>query len=290
MSLQQSMTGLKLTRWLRPLAFPFDDKSPRAASLEVKHTNVNEKNTPLRKLGLPEELDEDKLRLLVDELEALLQDDADGIGGVQRYMVVAKDEAGENFARLSLRVAAAYQEGDPEGDEISSEPASLKGIAAQQMRHTDAAYRSLNMGFGQIITTQQRIISRLSEQNEKLASKAMDVLTHTEELLSRKHERDLELEDERGKQKRKTEFVHQIQAMVPAVVQKLTGIAAPAGPNDAFEVQSLKAIAESISEEQFDALKGILSPPQFFALASLMEKVGAAKSDEDGPGPNGTTQ
>lgn len=288
MSLQQSMTGLKLTRWLRPLAFPFDDKSPRAASLEVKHTNVNEKNTPLRKMGLPEEIDEDKLRLVVDELEALLQDDADGIGGVQRYMVVAKDEAGENFARLSLRVAAAYQEGDPEGDELSSEPANAKGMVAAAMRHTDAAYRAMGGSIGMIIQTQQRTISRLSEQNEKLAGKAMDVLTHTEELLSRKHERDLELEEERGKQRRKGEFVAQIQAMVPAVMQKLTGIAAPTGPDDAFNVQTLKAVAESITEEQFDALKGVLTPAQFFALASLMEKVSANKGED--AGSNGTTQ
>jgi len=271
----------RLHRWLRPLLFPYNAGDPTVATLEVKHVNANNKYSSIRKLPVQAEAVKDEgddyLKRLVTELEECCQDDADGMGGTQAYVVEAASADGEHKTRTTLRVRAVL--GEEEGDELATEPATAKGLVTQLMRHNNNAERIAVGATGTVIMAQQRMINRLVETNEKLSTKALEVMELRERLMNEQHVRDLELEDERAKQRRKDRFLeHAINALGPTVKGVLKAVGMDGGgAAEGADVMTVKNLANSLDEQQLAAFKKILSPMQFFALLSVLESAQGAK-------------
>lgn len=293
---ENSANAVKVLRWLRPLAFPFDATQPRAAVVELKHVNVQDKLTPVRafKVSEGEDFDEVALGNLVSEIEGAVQDDVDGLGGTQKYVLVATDAPDKKqVGRLPFRASAPMDDGD---GEVGSEPATAKGNQAAMMRHVDNAHR---MAVGSAATT----IQSLERQNRKkdevidnLVARALSTITLAEQLLSQRHERDMEAEAARAAQRRKDKFMNTAANLLGPIAKKLTGVVAPGGDDMPFNQQELKTFFEGVTEEEFAAFKASLSPERFFQMLSLMQSFkpesfteGPPRGDDepDGAGPNG---
>lgn len=287
----------KMVRWLRPLVFVFDPVMPRCVNVLVRHVNVNDKPSDVRNFKIlgGEEFDEAALMALVNDVEMCLDDDVEGIGGHQKYMLVAQDEEAKQVGRLAVRVSAPM---DDEDGEVSTEPATAKGLLAANMRHVDNAHRMAVGASATIITAQQRMLSRQMETIENMTAKALSTITLAEQLLSQRHEREMEAENLRAAQKRKDKFFSGITGLLSPIAKKLTGAAGGTGSDMPFNQEEMKALFEGMTEEEFAAFKQTLSPERFFLLLSLMQSFkpdstteGTPRGDDEpdttNSGPNG---
>src|SRR5689334_698159 len=93
----------RIARWLRPLLEAEEDQRP--TRIAVRHVSVNDRHADVSSLAVADETDDEALAALAEEIEVAIQNDADGMGGTQRYLVVAlRGEA--QLTRLPFRAAA----------------------------------------------------------------------------------------------------------------------------------------------------------------------------------------
>jgi len=263
-----------IARWLRPFVFPLDiTAAPRPTALEVYHVNVNDAAAPIHRYGLAE-IDEQGLANLARDVDEQLGTDADGLTGTQRYMlfcVTGDDDNPKRLGRLPLRYRGQPEDGD--ADEISSEPATAKGLLAQSQRHTEAFARLAIGQMAPLAGVQERMISRLADMNDKMMDKHVELLELVEELSSHKHARQLEEKREEGKQATRAIFAKQLMPMIATIVRKATG-ATPAGALPP-EVAQIKTLLESLTDQQQEQLQAILSPAQVIAFVDLFDQMDA---------------
>lgn len=238
----------KLVQWLRRQIYGREG----LCKLQIKHVlSGNKIGSEVHSFGkeqVKESLTPEELDSLVVDIEQITGDDAAGVGGVQKYALLATFENGDS-ARFVLRV----QSDDQDNEEIDSEPPTKAGLVAQQMRHNEAIMRVSAMSFQQVITMQNRIIVRLSEQNEQMMGKHMELMTAIEGLHTEKHLRDLETRKADAQLEHKKEIVQKLLLLAPTVVNKITGkhlMPVSQTPED-LQVHQLMA---SMTKEQMESL------------------------------------
>lgn len=271
----------KLSRWLHPLVFAPDDATP--ARVELRHVSVGDKSTSVRAWTLDAATD-DRVKAVCDQIDQVAADDADGVGGVQRYAVVASAADGASIARLVLRYRSEGDEGE-KGEFGDSEPANGKGLAAQAMRHAEAYAKTLTISAGSTIEQQARLIGRLAGMVETLQSKHMEYVILVEEMASNKHTRDMELRDQETKSEGVAELARTASAMIPAVSRRLLGIT----PENYLspEVVALRKLAGALTDGELDALQSALKPEHFATVTEILK--GAAESEAETRKKNGAS-
>jgi hypothetical protein len=185
----------------------------------VRHLSANDRQSDVGNLPLPGEANtEASVIELAGRLGDLINTDAEGLGGIQRYVLIAM-QGGEVVGRLPLRATGAMDE--TQGDPIDSEPATARGLVAQLMRHNEANSRIVSLSMGQIVSTLLRQNERLRMVAEEAEDKRYAVAGLTEQLLSAQHERDLEAKviEERGELIR--HGLTQLKAVVPYLAASL---------------------------------------------------------------------
>jgi hypothetical protein len=265
MAIEQA-TITKLTRWARRFLFPFDGTVSKVKAIRAVHRSANGKQSDVSVWEVSGIKDAD-WRNVAEEIISALQDDADGTGGVQSYIVTAHDEEGEQISRLPLRFAGDHDEDE---DDVSSEPATSKGMLTQFMRHNEAMMRTTVGSFANILRASQEQVVSLSSLVEKCTATQMEMTLRTEALISQAHHRDLEAKEQAAALDNKQMFIKQIAALLPVIAKKVTGVTmADALPP---EVHELRGLLEGLDESQVDTIKQVLSPQQSIVLFSLMEK------------------
>lgn len=260
----------KLSRWLHPLVFAPDDAPP--ARVELRHVSVGDKATPVRAWGLAEVSDE-RLKDVCDQIDQAATDDADGIGKVQRYAVVATAADGSQVARLVLRYAAETDAGEKDfGD---SEPADGKGLTAQAMRHAEAFAKTLSVGAGAVIEQLVRQNRTLAGMVEAAQAKQLEYVVLVEELSSNKHQRELEAKEADSKAEATGELARTATALLPAVIRRVTGVT----PENYMspEVVALRKLAGALTDTELDALQSALKPEHFATVTEILK--GAAEAE-----------
>jgi uncharacterized protein YidB (DUF937 family) len=258
----------KISRWLRPLMFPFEEGEPKATFVIVRHVSVTGKLSDVRTIKISEPREEASLLTLVLDIEQSALDDVEGTGGVQKYVLQGMDETKHSIGRLTLRYAATRQE-DETGFDSDSEPATSQGALAMQMRHNEALERIDKAGWGNIINTQRLTIQSLTEQNEALLGKHLEYIALAEELTQRKHERELELLEQQNKGENRQRVARTLTALLPAVVKKLTG--ADLGPVTDPDTISMRQFLQTINEDELEKIASILGPEKSLALLSMLK-------------------
>jgi hypothetical protein len=188
---------------------------PPPERIVIRHLSVNDRQSDVGALPLPAETNtEASVIELAGRLGDLITTDADGLGGIQRYVLVAL-RGTEVLGRLPIRTTGGSD--DASGDPIDSEPATARGLVAQLMRHNEANSRIVSLSMGQIVATLLRQNERLRLVAEEAEDKRYAVANLTEQLLSQQHERDLEakLVEERGELLR--HGLTQFRAVLPFV-------------------------------------------------------------------------
>ncbi len=237
--------------------------------ITVRHAASGAKGLDVTSIDLAdrESISIDDMNSLSDEILSIAQTDADGQGGVNRYVVYlhAKDEP-RTVAKHPFKLRGIKDEFDEEGGD---EPATLKGLVAQQMRHTEAMAKTMVHSV-QGIT---QIMARRLEESDRTISRIMEVNQKNQQLLedarNEEHTRNMELLQFEAKETRKSQMFEKLSVLVPVVLNKLAGQKIMNA--DDPMVMMLKSFSESLSPEQMKSIQGTLKPEQAILLINIMK-------------------
>ena len=153
------------------------------------------------------------------------------------------------------------------------------------MRHTHASAQLALGHIHDIVRHYKGECERKDIRIRELEERHLRSIELHEELLSMKHEREMEkLRTEAG-EKRKSEFFEKLQQLAPIVLHKFirSGAAGGAMPA-ALGEETMRQFLGSLKPEQFDALLRYLTPEQ----QSLMFQIFEAYATQDAKKSNGT--
>lgn len=206
------------------------------------------------------------MTVLSDEIASRAQSDADGLGGIQRYVVVAYNHDGKAKARHTFRLR-----GDDDGDSslAGEESADAKGLLTQLMRHNESNMRTINSSIGMVMRVMGETISTLQAQNEALIQRQTDYAKLREDAESKAHERDVELLKATNEERRRDAMIEKFMLLVPVVVNKFAG--KKIIPSDDPSVMMLSSFAESLSQDQVARIFSSLNPEQQIALGQIIQ-------------------
>lgn len=233
--------------------------SRECRAVEVRH--LSGKAPAIYSEEIPEEIPDTDIGVLARELENECQNDAEGIGALQRYAIVAKRADGKEIGRFVLRAR-------PEEDDYAGgfdDDGNTKALVSQQMRHTEAIMRVSVSSMGQILGNLFEALSRSQERERLYSDKHLEMLKLTEELMDRSHEREMEAKEQEFKQDLAFQAVDQIKPMLPVIAAKLMGKKADIGD------MAIKSFLESLSPEQLAGLRDILTPEQSELVMSIID-------------------
>lgn len=262
-----------------------DDDAGKCTKFVLKHVNANAKQNEVGTFDCRQvhkqtngEKRETFVEQIINAIEEAAHDDAESIGGHQRYLIFAffQNET-KPLARAGFRMDAGD---DDEGDEeLESEPANAKGLVAQAMRHQEGNFRTSVMTTNHTISMLQRTIDSQMETINALMKGHLDNLKLVEDLVTQRHERELMSKREELNADIKNDFARKGMMLLPAVVNRLTGknVIPGSSPGEIM----INDFLETLTEEQLMKIAPILSPEQqvivFEMLNSKIAKEEAAK-------------
>lgn len=266
------ITRPKFERWLRQQVLIEDEDKGRCKKIVVRHVVSNKMGSELITVPVPKkEIDQAWFDETIATVENGISDDAEGLGGVQTYVILPyhANTATKPSSRFTIREATASVD-DPE--EMDSEPPTAKGMLAQSMRHTEAAIRMSMMSMGQIVTTLRHTNAKQAELIEKLVAEKMANLEMMEDLKSQKLEREILTRREESKEKMKVEIMDKVSTLVPVLVNRIAGKSLLPGKTTPMEGM-IKGLVESIEPGQLESLQSVLKPTQLVALMEIFQSL-----------------
>jgi hypothetical protein len=201
--------------------------------------------------------------------------DADGIGGVQKYVLLAfRSKIPERpTARLVHRMRVESDDPSAEGEGeggFDSEGATKHGLLAQLMRHNEAHARTNAMMVQSSVNALERVVRRLSEQNDKLQEHRESTLELVEQLQSFRLERELETAKAEASIKMKGELLDEVKLLAPSIVNRLSGRNLLPEKAD-MGLLAVQRFVKSLSQEQIAKMTSEMTNDQQIALAELVQ-------------------
>jgi hypothetical protein len=191
-----------------------------------------------------------------------LEDDAESIGGLQTYALLAfRDGAKVPRDRLVLRV-----DGGTDGAAAATEPPSAVGLVAQAHRHNEALMQMVLRSTGVALETLAKQNSTLSKALEEANTEKVELWGMFGEVAKHQGERDeqkarLQLEDKRSDLIRDS-----LKLAIPGLMQKFL-------PSPQLQDESLARLVESLNESQVAQLFSVLTPDQQVAMGAVLDSI-----------------
>lgn len=222
---------------------------------------------------------------IINEVEMMVNADADGVGSEQRY-VIKPTFNNVNFtseSRFILRVPvtalAALEASEGLGpEERSDEGANLAMFSANLMRHNENIMRLTVTQPAQLLTAAQKTISRqqdtITDLHEKLIEQSgerLKIYSIMEDMLSKRQERELAAEQAKQKMEIVAQMGGQLMQLAPMVVNKISGKNVFPQASTPAEML-LKEWLKSVTKEQFEAMLRPLTPQQQFPLLMMYQE------------------
>lgn len=240
----------KLDPWLRRQLW--GKKANELVSFQLLHQSPTGASL-LEEVTLPTEKIEDADVFINDIIDLMKTDvisTSESNGGVQNFAICANFGEDNDSVYFKFRHALSAFENDNVG---GSEPANAQGLLAQTQRHLEVRERTTWGMVSTIMSNQQRMLDKYQEGFERLLDRQMDVMKASEDILSKKHERDIDLRKQERKDKTVSDITDKFMALLPIAVYKLTGkniMGADTAANNAVA----DSFIESIGEEQFEKM------------------------------------
>jgi hypothetical protein len=213
-------------------------------------------------------------RLTKEIVEAAVEDASGYPNGVFKY--VLKVVGVKARAVFSLRVNSVEDEDIEDIDELPNK----KGVLQMLMRHQE---KTMRIAIGSVAKTMQHMSKQLEKKDERIEAmeaRQMDMLKMTEDLISGRHARDLELRKLDREDQRKEQALGMLMNTLPVLATKVIGAhqaaqMAPGGPTPLENV--IEGLMGSVTQEQFQAIykSGLFTPEQIMALAQIAEMLKA---------------
>lgn len=179
-------------------------------------------------------------------------------GGSQRYTVAAM--AGPNVLAqrmISIEVMRPGGLGDYDG------PGDAASIVKQTLRHSERMHqlvvrdREVSLNIMQQHTVM--LAGEMAKMREMMSTQFVEQLRVTQELVDRKHEREIEIHREQQKDERFERLWVMLQALAPTVIARMTGATAVSRLFHSLEPQVRDAILAALSPEQLKDLSGLIA-------------------------------
>lgn len=236
--LRRQMWGRKTTGTL--VSFQLLHAGPSGSSL-------------LEEVTLPEEKIEDADGFIENVIDLMRQASiaaCESNGGAQTFAIAANYGEDCDPVYFKFRHSISAFENDNIG---GSEPATAQGLLAQTQRHLEGRERSTWGMVGQVMSYQQKMIEKYQEGFDRMLDMQMQMVKASEDLLSKKHERDMSTRAQERKDRTVSEITDKLMALLPIAVYKLTGKNIMGADTTASTAMS-DAFIESVGEEQFERL------------------------------------
>lgn len=206
---------------------------------------------------------------LASRFEEAANDDAEGLGNIQSYVLASYFTAVPDKIRERLSFRLHVQSEDDDTIDQSEAPTE-RGIVQQLMRHNEANARVMTMGMAEVVRQQNRMIERLASQNDSLMDKHFNVLDLYEKLLTAESVREIEKMKVTSKIAREDQMVEKIMLLAPAVVNRLGGkkmLPEAATPAEMMVMNFVK----SLRPDQMSKVMDTLDPEQQLQVVELIQ-------------------
>lgn len=201
---------------------------------------------------------------------------ANTLGGVHAFCLEVCDAKGAALGTEYFRVTAeAFG-----ANAMVSEPANEAGVLAQQMRLTEAVFRTQVLGAEKLLDKAAKMIERADKRAENFESRYVESLNVVASVITGEREFALEMAKVEKHAESKAVLVKKIASMVPVVTGAF--LAKNAGPKGAAHASAVRAkgLFETINPQQFRAILELLQPEQQAALFDLMKGLAAEAEAE----------
>lgn len=255
----------KIRRFVESCLSRFDD-----VSLQLFQINVNGRVQPVWRSNKKWTI-EDTVPIIAETA----QETANGNAGLTRFSLRAYDAENEERIASDMVMTFALQAEDAgDYDSALSEPATDQGLLAQLMRHNNDLHRQSSGTWGMMFQYMTSIVHSQQEQIEKLTGERMQNAATMEELVSKKHERDMETKERESANKRKEEMMGKLLSLLPVAVNKLAGKELIHQKETLFEMTSTEFI-RSLRPQQLDQFleSGVIDKHQLTLIATMLEQV-----------------
>lgn len=277
-----------LTRWLQKQV------SEKRARVVLRQRIEGGENQLVREWRLADIVASD---LATAVYERAIEDAAQQRGAVQ-YGLFAYAEGQKNYVdRTFLNV----ESGPKPSTAIATLDASLEdderaqraGVVGLLMKHTHASAQLALGHTVDIVRHYKEESDRKDARIRELEERQTAVLRMYEELLSAKHERELEMLKAHNSEKRKDHMLEKLDMVIPIAMAKVM----PASKTPALGEELMRQLLKSLTREQLGALTSHLRPEQaaliheiYLAYCEREEKRDAKKNGANGHtnGVNGT--
>lgn len=275
-----SLDPVKLSNWLRMAML--SPKLPPVRQIVVQHlfASGEQKAAWVRDWteGEPRPRVEEMIAEIIEASETYANGLADGI---VRFMLEAYhgDSHQPWGTKLPFHIVARSPEAET-GMYGTSEPATGPGLTAQLMRHLERREEMLNKTLDVTGKMQMKVMGDMQTRLQTFEERHFDTIKLYEDLLDRRHERELAAvyrsrEDERKSKAWNLAFslapVVASQILSPKLAAALPGQVTDGGPAMAM----IRQLTKSLKEEQLPALASALSPEQLMMLMELHKLISA---------------
>lgn len=238
---------------------------------KVRLVHIGIKNSELWEKEVTD-LDVEGVDPLTNELLSEAYEDAESLGGIQKYKVEAYFGTKKRAGR---KKRFAMHAGEDASDNELSEPANNKGLVSQQMRHNEALMKMTVNSFGQMMKMLGSQLEKTQAALDDALEKNYQMIELREKLLSEQEERELTRVMAMKQEDRKDELVGAVKVMLPSVVKRVSGKLLPenASADKDMALESLKALAQSLSQDQIRGIMASLKPEQTVAFMEVINQM-----------------
>ncbi len=282
-------TQARIDRWLGELLATAADGD--GVNVVLVHAAVDQSQRTVKSWRLADALED--VAALVTEIDEGAQEDAEGLGGRQRYVLRAQLK-GREIGSLTLRYEYRGEDGGPA---VDSEPATAAGTIAVLQRHAEGAMRLMVQSFSGVIESYKEQVSAQKALIAEFQRQAAETFRLQEELASRKVEQTLVLEERR--KVLELEAAKEVSELKMTEAMKMKGFEAllkyapmllhyatkgevGTAPEEVLEGERQaeeEGRLASLTDDKLEELRNVLAPAAF---AALVERVRAARGKREG--------
>ncbi len=228
--------------------------------------------------------DDSRLQEMANQMAEVAQQDADGLGEITTFQVVAKYKGENRPGKRSPTIRIAPDNVEDTGG--LSEPANKDGVLKQLMRHNEAIMRSLIHSQSSTSQFQTRMLEVLSQAQIASQEKQLEAAKMIEQLQSEQHERDLATEEARRKAQQMQELLQLAKRYAPAVANHLLKgnvIPGATNPQDDIIANLLQEVSAEEAAEIYRVLGSKAAPLMDMYLQAHGEQPVGDSEDDKSP-------
>lgn len=236
----------------------------------------------------------------VAQILELAQEDANGWGGVQQYVVCGYfgSDASDGGRTIVFPMASERRDPDRPGEHglMPTEPANERGGFGQMLRFNEALHK-ITLG------AMSGMIESLARQNvakdaviERMSAKHLENVVQVETLLDNKAERDIEISKQQIKMRSMDMLTTSVMPLLPSLVNRVMGVNIFNDTNN-LGMEQMRQFLGSLREEQIVKMTEAVDPPQALVIMHMYEQAReqTKKMEEDAkkktaPGSNPNLQ